>query len=200
MIGRFPSLKMRRMIAFESLIEQDYIFILDFEPEVLAFSEQPIQIEYVWEDRSHHYTPDFLVTRKTGEEIVECKAQKMVNRDENQRKFQAARGWCQNQGWHFRVVTDEEIRAGNRLNNIKLLTRHARISFTPDLLRQTRLCLQTLLYPQCLTHVAKLILPDQLELGVSILLYLAYHHQIQLGLDHEPISASTMIQSSEYSE
>jgi hypothetical protein len=28
MIGHFPSLKMRRMVAFESLIEQDLLYIL----------------------------------------------------------------------------------------------------------------------------------------------------------------------------
>jgi hypothetical protein len=197
MIGRFPSLKMGRMIAFESLIEQDYIYLLDFEPEVLAFSEQPVQIEYHWEGKSLHYTPDFQVIRKMGEEFVECKPKNLVHRDDNQRKFKAAREWCQNKGGHFRVVTDEEIRAGNRLNNIKLLTRHARVCFPPELLQQARQCLNSLLYPKPLINVAKFILPDRPEVGVSILLHLAYHHQIQLGLDHEPISASTMIQISE---
>lgn len=199
MIGRFPSLKMGRMVAFESLIEQDYLFLLDFEPDVVTFSEQPLQIEYVWEDKSLHYTPDFHVIRSTGEELVECKPQKLVNRDDNQRKFKVARELCQSQNWFFRVVTDEEIRAGHRLNNIKLLTRHARVCLHPDVLQQAIHCLHSLLYPQPLKNVAGIIWPDQPWIGVSMLLHMAYHHQIELGLDHEPITTSTMIQSSEYS-
>lgn len=199
MIGRFPSLKMGRMIAFESLIEQDYLFFLDFEPDVLTFAEQPVQIEYIWEGKERHYTPDFHVIRQTGEEFIECKPRKLVHSDENQRKFKIAREWCKGQGWHFRVVTDDEIRAGNRLKNIKLLTRHARICIPPGLLQQVKLALQGILCPRSLVDVAKLVLPDDFDRGVSILLHLAYHHEIQLGLDQEPISAGTMIQSSEYS-
>jgi len=33
-IGYFPSVKMGRMINFESLIERDFIYLLDFEQEV----------------------------------------------------------------------------------------------------------------------------------------------------------------------
>lgn len=37
MIGLFPSLKMGRMAAFESLIEQDYLYVLDYDAAVTAF-------------------------------------------------------------------------------------------------------------------------------------------------------------------
>jgi hypothetical protein len=199
MIGRFPSLKMRRMIAFESLIEQDYLFLLDFDPDVASFCEQPVQIEYAWEGKVLHYTPDFHVIRSMGEEYVECKPQKQVDRAENQRKFRAAREWCQQQGFQYRVVTDEEIRSGHRLNNIKLLTRHARVHFPPDLHQQTICLLQPLQFPESLGNVAKRVRPEQLELSVSMLLHLAYHHQIQLEIDQEPISMAAMIQFSEHS-
>ena len=199
MIGRFPSLKMRRMIAFKSLIEQDYLFLLDFDPEVTSFCEQPVKIEYVWEGKALHYTPDFQVIRSMGKEYVECKPQKQVDREENQRKFRAAREWCQQQGFQYRVVTDEAIRSGHRLNNIKLLTRHARVHFPPDLLQQTICLLQHLQFPQSLDDVAKRVQPEQLDLSVSVLLNLAYHHQIQLEIDQEPITMATTIQFSEYS-
>jgi hypothetical protein len=197
MIGRFPSLKMRRMIAFESLIEQDYLYLLDFEPGVLAFSEQPFQIEYIWEEKKLCYTPDFHVIHEKGEEIIECKPQKLVDRDVNQRKFKAAQEWCRNRDLCFRIVTDEEIRAGNRLNNIKLLTRHARLRFSPEIVQRSILILRDIQYPKSMHDVARMILPDDLGQGISILLHLAFHHQIEIRLDLEPISASTMIQSSE---
>jgi len=200
MIGRFPSLKMGRMIAFESLIEQDYLFLLDFEPDVLTFTEQPVQIEYFWEGKERHYTPDFHVARKTGEEIVECKPLELVHSDENQRKFKIAREWCQSQGWSFHVVTDDEIRTGTRLNNVKLLTRHARLSIPPGLLRQVQSALQEVLCPCSLHEVARVVLPDDVDRGISVLLHLAYHHQIELRLDQDPITSGTMIQLGEYFE
>ena len=61
MIGHFPSLKLGRMVAFESLIEQDYLYVLDYETEVTWFEEQPLTIAYTWQEKPYEYTPDFHV-------------------------------------------------------------------------------------------------------------------------------------------
>jgi hypothetical protein len=37
-IGKFPSLKMGRMICFESSLERDYVYTLDFEADILSFA------------------------------------------------------------------------------------------------------------------------------------------------------------------
>jgi hypothetical protein len=50
-IGDFPLIKMKRMIAFESLVERDGIYMFDFEQDVLAFEEQPLSIEYEHEGK-----------------------------------------------------------------------------------------------------------------------------------------------------
>ena len=66
-IGRFPSLKMQRMIAFESLLERDFIYLLDYDAAVTWFEEQPLTIEYQHEGKLRHYTPDFhLVERESA--------------------------------------------------------------------------------------------------------------------------------------
>ena len=54
MIGHFPSLKMRRMVAFESLIEQDFLYILDYEQDVITITEQPVRIEHSWQGKILH--------------------------------------------------------------------------------------------------------------------------------------------------
>ena len=51
MTGRFPSLKLGRMVAFESLIEQDYLCVLDYDPDVITFEEQPLSIQYDWQGK-----------------------------------------------------------------------------------------------------------------------------------------------------
>jgi len=60
-IGHFPSLKMQRMIAFESLIERDYLYLLDYELDIEWFAEQPLTIEYRHNGKTLHYTPDFHI-------------------------------------------------------------------------------------------------------------------------------------------
>ena len=63
-IGRFPSLKMQRMIAFESLLERDFIYLLDYDAAVTWFEEQPLTIEYEHEGKLLHYTPDFHLVER----------------------------------------------------------------------------------------------------------------------------------------
>jgi hypothetical protein len=57
-IGKFPSIKMRRMIAFESLLERDFIYLLDYDKDVEWFEEQPLTIEYQHEGKRRHCIPD----------------------------------------------------------------------------------------------------------------------------------------------
>jgi hypothetical protein len=65
-IGKTPSLKAGRPVWWESLLERDYIVLLEFDPDVITFVEQPFRVRYSFEGRVRHYTPDFLVERKTS--------------------------------------------------------------------------------------------------------------------------------------
>ncbi len=194
MIGHFPSLKMRRMVAFESLIEQDFLYILDYEQDVITFAEQPVRIEYEWQGKILHYTPDFHVVRLGGQGLVECKPQALVASEENQRKFKVAVEWCRKKDWSFEVVTDLALRAGHRLNNIKLLTRYARSSADPVVLRGILENLASKPFPTTLLEAANLIQPDCPDQGVTMLLHLAFHHRLVLPLELSPISSDTIIE------
>jgi hypothetical protein len=130
-----------------------------------------------------------------GEGLVECKPRQLVASDENQRKFKAADDWCKNQGWEFLVVTDEELRAGYRLKNIKLLTRYARTSVTPESIPGI---LQRIssngAAPITLLEAASLVQPDHIDQGIAMLLHLAFYHWIVLPLEMAPISESTLVE------
>ncbi len=193
MIGRFPSLKLGRMVAFESLIEQDYVYVLDYEPDVIGFEEQPFSIQYDWQGKWHKYTPDFHVIRDTRHEIVECKPQALVTSDENQKKFMVAQRWCRERGWTLVVVTDLELRTGPRLANIKLLTRYARMEVAPEIHHQAKEILADLSKPHLLFETGCHIDPHDPRRGVGVLLHLAYHHRIQITLSKAPISDHSQI-------
>jgi hypothetical protein len=72
-VGRFPSTKMGRMIAFESLLERDFIYLIDYDSAVEWFEEQPLSIEYLHESKLLHYTPDFHLLESGQHVLVECK-------------------------------------------------------------------------------------------------------------------------------
>ncbi len=191
--GRFPSLKMNRMIAFESLLERDFIYLLDYEPSVTWFEEQPMRIEYEYEAKQRHYTPDFLIVEQKQPVLVECKPERFADTEENRRKFAVARHCCQEKGWQFRVVTEQEIRSGFRLQNIRLLTQYARQCIDPFVSNQVLEFLQATQSVVPIRKVVQNLTALPATVVMAYILYMAYHHQIGMGLDQAPISQDTCI-------
>ena len=57
--GSFASQKNGQMGSFESLLEKEYMLLLDFDDSVESFEEQPVTIPVPGVTKG--YTPDFLV-------------------------------------------------------------------------------------------------------------------------------------------
>lgn len=192
-IGLFPSVKMSRMVAFESLIERDYLYFLDYDADVEWFEEQPLTIEYPYEGKILHYTPDFHTVEAEQDVLVECKPLAFVDRDENQRKFKAARIWCADQGWIFRIVTDDELRTGSRLENVKLLTRYARHTVEPQAKGHIYALLHAAPVAMSIDEVAKNINGVDYATATAAVLCMAFHHELHIPLEEGPISGDTPI-------
>ena len=188
-IGRFPSTKMGRMIAFESLLERDFIYLLDYDPAVDWFEEQPLSIEYLHEAQQLRYTPDFHLLERGQHVLVECKPERFVDTEENRRKFAVGQAWCEERGWEFRLITDQQVRRGYRLQNIKLLSQYARQKVDAMTRSQIQAFLQAAQTPVCIHDIAPAIAP------MTSLFCLAYHHEIELALDEAPISETTLVSS-----
>lgn len=130
-IGTFPSLKMDELIWSESQLELDYIYLLEFDPEVLSFQEQPFPIFYERAGKRHRYTPDFLVERPTGIQLVEVKTEEQRTKEKNVYLFNAVTPVIRWRGYEFLIATERMIRAQPRLENIKLLTKYSRTPIDP---------------------------------------------------------------------
>lgn len=192
-IGRFPSLKLGRMVDFESMIERDYLYLLDFEPDVEWFEEQPLTIGYRLDGQDLRYTPDFHVARG-GNLLVECKPAALVAAPENQPKFRAARAWCAERSWTFLVVTDKEIRAGWRLKNVRFLTRYARHRVPSEVRSRILNGLRQAAVPLSLDSLIERAAPADDSAGViAAILSLAYHHEVVMPLDDDPISGRSLV-------
>ncbi len=106
------------------------MYLLEIDPDVLSYSSQPLKIIYTLDNRQRRYTPDFLVERRRQKQIIEIKSASQVNNDKNRTLFQGLAPIIQKQGWEFLVITDEMIRQGSLLSNIKLLYRYALVPLT----------------------------------------------------------------------
>lgn len=199
-IGRLPSLKVDRMVSFESLLERDFIYWLEFEPTVSWFSEQPLTISYQHGQRTLGYTPDFHVIKQNQNFLVECKPVEFVTRAENQRKFAAAQSWCAQHHWRFQVVTEVELNRGYRLHNIKRLCQFARYPLAPGLKNRVLTFLEAASMPVTLADVMQDVAPEQPQQLLIPLLTMAFHHDIELALDEAPLSAQTWVEVAAGSE
>lgn len=122
--GYFPSKKCGKMINYESLLERDYIHILEFDFEVEHFVSQPLYIPYVYKGVAHKYYPDFkVVTCDNRVIIVEVKPKKYLNKEENLVKYEVGRMFCKENDWEYLVVSEDQIRIGDLQYNLRKLRR-----------------------------------------------------------------------------
>ncbi|HEX8221711.1 MAG TPA: TnsA endonuclease N-terminal domain-containing protein [Chloroflexia bacterium] len=196
-VGQFASVKMQRSVPFESLIERDLLYLADFAEDVVAIEAQPFVIEYTDEaGRPRRYTPDFLLGYADRDLVVECKPATQVGKPANLAKWEYARRWCAECDWQFVVVTDEQLRRGYRLENVKLLTQFARHPVLP----QVRQCVHSALSrhapdepPLTMGELAEAVAPSEPASAFHTLLTLAYLHKIDVSLDDAPLSSETFV-------
>lgn len=132
-ISKFFSVKMNKRLWSESLAEEDYKYLLDFDSKVKSFEEQPFRIRYVLDGKTRYYTPDMLVLTKDGRRlVVEVKPKSKVSIPKNDLLFRIVAGICEAEDHKFRVITVETIRQQPRLNNVKALWKYARTRLHPQ--------------------------------------------------------------------
>lgn len=186
---------MKHLIRYKSSIERDYIYLLDYDLSVVCFEEQPLTIHYNIPGKSKVgiYTPDFLLTLRGSHYcLVECKSSNKVDDPINQAKFNAAIQYCAERNWEFAVVTDLAIRTNYRLENVKTLRRHALYDIPPQIKASvfSVLCES----PMSLTiYQFQSLLPFPLYLTFRALMSMAFFHEIEIPVDHAPISISSSV-------
>lgn len=119
--GKFPSVKLKRSIHWESFIERDAILHFDHHPLVLSFQEQPSK-EYYYDDGGRQRTcyPDFLVTFVGGSELlVEIKPKKKLRDKKVRLKLDLIAKRFAEQGRAYRVLTDEDVRREPLFGNLQ---------------------------------------------------------------------------------
>ncbi len=131
--GRHASAKSVGHAEFESLLENDYLILLDFDPQVERYEVQPVRVPVPGVPRGYvpdvlvHFAPDNAGKRRRSE-LTEVKsvADLQKKQAEYAPKFEAARQYADSMGWTFVCKTDQDIRIP-RLKNLKFLRAYRRI-------------------------------------------------------------------------
>jgi hypothetical protein len=131
-LGKFASVKTGRVAWYESLLERDYMYLLDYDRDVSYWHEQPLRIRFTHGGKVHRYTPDLEVHRVSQKQLIEVKPKHQVESGKWDVLFRAASSVCEQEGYEFLVLTDEMIRQQPRLENVKLLWKYARTSLLPQ--------------------------------------------------------------------
>lgn len=136
--GSFASRKNDQMEAFESLLEKEYMLLLEFDERVARSEPQPVTVPVAGVPKG--YTPDILVhyhpdpesgaVRKSLLTEIKHTDDLWKNAEKYAPKFAAAERFAVDRGWEFRVTTQVEIRT-QRLANLKFLREYRNIEPDP---------------------------------------------------------------------
>lgn len=132
--GGYSSSKNTQIDAFESLLEKDYLLLLDFDKSVRSFEVQPVIVPVPGVSRGYvpdvlvHYHPDPSSGLEPKPSLVEIKdtSDLVRNASKYANKFECATRFAQERGWEFKIVDQNEIRTP-RLANLKFLREYRNI-------------------------------------------------------------------------
>ena len=140
--GRHAALKSEGDADFESLLEAEHLLLLDHDLSVWKYEVQPVIISVVGVPRG--YVPDVLVEFRSDEdgvirspELREVKStvDLEMNAAKYAAKFEAARTYCEQKGWLFRIITEKDIRVP-RLANVKFVRAYETQEHPPPMIDQ----------------------------------------------------------------
>jgi hypothetical protein len=77
-IGNFSSCKMETSFRYNSLLQKDFMYWLEFDTDVLSYNTPGIAVNYHSSGKEKSYTPDFQVVRYQKKQIIEVKSQMYV--------------------------------------------------------------------------------------------------------------------------
>lgn len=172
-VSRKPGLE----VEFESTLERDFAFLLEYNKHVSEYEAQPLKIEFRDnEGKKRRYTPDFLVKYSKDFEIskqlkptlyeVKYRDDLRENFQKYKPKFRAAIAYCKKMGWEFRLITERSIRT-ERLSNARFLLRYRYMYYPSNLVAKVQLEMAA----RKITTPAKLlseISQGQKEYGINV--------------------------------
>jgi len=127
--GRWFSTTAGRFLEYESLLERDWMLLMDFDREVEWICEQPLRLRYFKDGRPASHVPDLLVWRAGTPELCDVKTLERVESAEFQAQVQATGMACGEAGIGYRVLSEPDRQL---LVNVRWLGGYRDASADPD--------------------------------------------------------------------
>jgi hypothetical protein len=108
MPGRWFSTTAGRFLEYESLLERDWMLLLDFDREVESICEQPLHLHYVKDGRPARHVPDLLVWRAGEPELCDVKSEERLEDLVFQAQVRAMELACAEAGFGYRVLSEPD--------------------------------------------------------------------------------------------
>jgi hypothetical protein len=108
MPGRWFSTTAERFLEYESLLERDWMLLLDFDRAVDWICEQPLRLRYLKDGSPASHVPDLLVWRAGIPELCDVKSEERVDDPEFQAQVRATGRACAEAGFGYRVLSEPD--------------------------------------------------------------------------------------------
>jgi hypothetical protein len=112
---------MRRMLHWESIGELNAFRVLDCDPDVTHFNEQPCRIAYVLDGAERVHYPDILATTTGGKELWEVKPRSKALEPEVLARTALLSRALPTWGYAYKVMFAEDLARQPRLGNANIL-------------------------------------------------------------------------------
>jgi hypothetical protein len=108
MPGHWFSTTAGRFLEYESLLERDWMLLLDFDREVEWICEQQLRLRYSKDDRRASHVPDLLVWRAGTPELCDVKSVERLEDPEFRAQVRATGLACAEAGMGYRVLAEPD--------------------------------------------------------------------------------------------
>jgi len=108
MPGRWFSTTAGRFLEYESLLERDWMLLLDFEREVEWICEQPLRLRFVRDEEPANHVPDLMVWRAGTPELCDVKSEERLEDPVFRSQVQATGLACAEAGFGYRVLSEPD--------------------------------------------------------------------------------------------
>lgn len=109
MPGRWFSTTAERFLEYESLLERDWMLLMDFDCRVDWICEQPLRLRYLRDGKAASHVPDLLVWRgPASAELCDVKSSERLDDLEFQAQVRAMQLACGEAGIAYRVLSEPD--------------------------------------------------------------------------------------------
>ena len=119
------------MVQWESINELNACRLLDANPFVKEYYEQPLTIHYELDGETHNHYPDFLVMSEMAKELWEVKPLSDAKKPENVARTELLTAELPDLGFSYRLIVAEDLAQEPRLSNVITLLKFGRFPISP---------------------------------------------------------------------